>query len=239
MTCKFLRKTWLLPVSLCFALCAFGQSDGPLRRVNLDSQKAASMAKRVLQDEEFTTKREETLMERLSRRLAEWLGKVFSSNGSAPASAGNAFETAARVIVVVLVALLIVLIVWALAAFWLKPAQIYKAESFDERRAPYEQLLAWAKAAEENGEYSRAFTFYFWAALKKCDRCCWLDYSDDRTNWEVLSTAKSAAPTFWELLRERGREFDGFHYGGRNATSENVSEIRNLLHDIPDEALAA
>ena len=239
MTCKFLRKTWLLPVSLCFALCAVGQSEVPLRHVNVDSQKAAAAAKRVLQDEEFTTKRDETAMERLSRRLAEWLGRMFSGNGSSAASAGSAFDTLARVIVVVLVALLIVLIVWALAAFWPKPARINKTESFDERRAPLEQLLAWAKAAEENGEYSRAFTFYFWAALKKCDRCGWLDYSDDRTNWEVLATAKPAAPSFWEMLRQRGREFDGFHYGGRHATSEDVSAIRNLLDDIPDEALAA
>ncbi len=239
MTCKFLRKTWLLPVSLCFAICAFPQSEGQLRRVNLDSQKAASAAKRVLQGDEFTAQRDETLMERLSRRLADWLDGLFSNNRPDAASAASAFGAAAQIIVVVLAAVLIVLIVWALAVFWPKSSRVTVAESSDERRAPFEQLLVWAKEAEANGDYLRAFTFYFWAALKKCDRCAWLTYSDDRTNWEVMATAKTPASTFWESLRQRGREFDAFEYGGREATSENVARVRSLLDDIPDEALAA
>lgn len=227
---KCWQRIWLAAASALLPFCAAAGDTN-----------YGDTARRILSDKEFTGANERSALaekiDEILRSIFDWLSKRF---GGSDASAATSVSSVGKIISILLVGAAIVLAVWALLRFWPRRDVDTKTDEIEDvRKAPKSRLLALAEQAELDGDLSLAFTLYFWSLLKTADEYALLNYSDDKTNWEVYVTrGVEPGETFWNGVRACGLKFDEIEYGGRGADVQDVAAVKSLLTQI-QEARAA
>lgn len=196
---------------------------------------AVESAKRVLSSEEFSGKSELGFIEKLILDFIEWLDRQFSGSSSLD----GVGSILAPIFIAVLIAGLVILASWIVAVLAGRtkdrtPLGVITSE----RHAPPNELVRLSEEAERKGDYSRAFTLAYWAFLKLSDAAGLLDYSDEATNWEILSTNKFSKDTDSEA-RKYANLFDAIEYGDASASHEDVKAIRQLIEQTTSSRMAA
>jgi hypothetical protein len=187
--------------------------------------RAVESAKRILSSEEFSGRPEQSFFEKLILDFIEWLDKQFSG---APALGGLG-SIIAPILIALLIACLVILASWIVGVLAGRTKDsAFSGNLASERLAPPDELLRLSEEAEIAGDYSRAFTLAFWAFLKLSDVAGLLDYSDDATNWEILSSSKFSRDTD-VVARRYANLFDTIEYGDASASRDDVQAIRLLI----------
>lgn len=203
-----------------------------------EQRQAIEAAKRVLSDDEFTDATEPSFLENLFVRFIEWLQELFSSAELGPLSGLG--QILGPILLAVLIAALLILIALLVSRFqWARRPEPF-ANYCEDRKAPPHELLRLSDEAASKGDFSRAFTLAYWAFLKLADTADQLDYLDEATNWEILSTLRPGAnAALSSEARRLARTFDEIEYGDSRADAEDVASVKRLIGILPEVKAAA